>query len=93
MHPEYPCGHCVIIWALTTVLAAEGPPPAGGIAVTSEALPGAVRYLPTYTALADEITLSRIYAGAHFRSSTEVGAELGRRVAQYAINGFLKPLQ
>jgi hypothetical protein len=92
MHPEYPCGHCVIIAALTTVLASEGPPPIGGIAVTSDALPGAVRYVASYATLVDEISLSRIYAGAHFRSSTEVGAALGRRVAEYAIQGFLKPL-
>jgi hypothetical protein len=92
MHPEYPCGHCVIISALTTVLAAEGPPPIGGITVTSDALPGAVRYVASYATLADEISLSRIYAGAHFRSSTEAGAALGRRVAEYAIQGFLRPL-
>jgi hypothetical protein len=92
MHPEYPCGHCVIISALTTVLAAEGPPPVGGIAVTSDVLPGAVRYVATYATLADEISESRIYAGAHFRTSIEVGAALGRRVAEYAMQGYLKPL-
>jgi hypothetical protein len=47
----------------------------------------------SYATLVDEISLSRIYAGAHFRSSTEVGAALGRRVAEYAIQGFPKPLQ
>jgi len=84
--------HCVVIAALTTVLAAEGAPPAGGIAVTSEVLPGAVRYVPSYEALMEKISLSRIYAGAHFRSSTEAGKALGRRVAGYALEGFLKPL-
>src|SRR6266404_9102737 len=45
MHPEYPCGHCMVISALTTVLASEGcPPPPGGIAVMSDAMPGVVRY-------------------------------------------------
>jgi PAP2 superfamily len=92
MHPEYPCGHCVIIAALTAVLGAEGPPPAGGIAVTSDVLPGAVRYVASYATLTEEISLSRIYAGAHFRSSIEAGAALGHRVAEYAIQGFLKPL-
>jgi PAP2 superfamily len=92
MHPEYPCGHCVIISALVTVLAAEGAPPSGGIAVTSDALPGAVRYVASYGTLMDEISLSRIYAGAHFRSSTEAGKALGRRVAEYELREFLKPL-
>jgi hypothetical protein len=46
----------------------------------------------SYSTLADEISLSRIYAGAHFRSSIEVGADLGRRVAEFAVQGFLKPV-
>jgi hypothetical protein len=92
MHPEYPCGHCVLISALVTVLAAEGPPPSGGIAVMSDALPGAVRYVASYATLAEEISLSRIYAGAHFRTSTEAGVALGRRVAEYELKEFLRPV-
>jgi hypothetical protein len=92
MHPEYPCGHCVVIWSLMTVLAAEGPPPGHRIAVTSDAMPGVVHYVDSYAQLGREISLSRIYAGAHFRSSTEAGAELGSRVAEFAVQGFLKPL-
>jgi PAP2 superfamily protein len=93
MHPEYPCGHCVVSSALATVLAAEGPPPAGGITVTSDALPGAVRHVESYATLANEISLSRIYAGAHFRTSIEEGEALGHRVAEYAMQGYLKPLR
>jgi hypothetical protein len=92
MHPEYPCGHCVVISALTTVLAAEGPPPPGGIAVMSDAMPGVVRYVESWPKLAEEVSLSRIYAGAHFRHSMEVGAALGKRVAEYELQGFLKPM-
>ena len=92
MHPEYPCGHCVVISALTTVLAAEGPPPPGGIAVTSDAMSGVVRYVASWQTLAEEVSLSRLYAGAHFRHSMEVGAALGKRVAEYELQGFLKPL-
>jgi hypothetical protein len=92
MHPEYPCGHCVVISALTTVLAAEGPPPPGGIAVMSDAMPGVVRYVESWSKLAEEVSLSRIYAGAHFRHSMEVGADLGKRVAEYELQGFLRPV-
>ena len=92
MHPEYPCGHCVVIWSLITVLAADGPPPGRRIAVTSDAMPGVVRYVDSYAQLGQEISLSRIYAGAHFRSSTEAGAELGRQVAAFAVREFLKPI-
>jgi PAP2 superfamily protein len=92
MHPEYPCGHCVVISALATVLATEGPPPPGGIAVMSDAMPGVVRYVESWPKLAEEVSLSRIYAGAHFRHSMEVGADLGKRVAEYELQGFLKTL-
>jgi hypothetical protein len=82
----------VVISALTTVLAAEGPPPPGGIAVMSDAMPGVVRYVESWPKLAEEVSLSRIYAGAHFRHSMEVGAALGKRVAEYELQGFLKPM-
>ncbi len=92
MHPEYPCGHCVAIAALTTVLAAEAPAPTGGIAVTSDAMPGVVRYVASWSTLSEEISVSRIYAGAHFRNSVEVGQALGNRVAAFALRGFLVPV-
>jgi len=36
----------------------------------------------------EEVSLSRIYAGAHFRHSMEVGADLGKRVAEYELQGL-----
>ncbi len=93
MHPEYPCGHCVAIRSLVTVLEADARVPAGGLAVTSDVMPGVVHRVASYSALADEISLSRIYAGAHFRSSTEMAQTLGRQVADYALRSFLQPLR
>lgn len=92
MHPEYPCGHCVAISALTTVLAAEASAPAGAIAVTSDAMPGVVRYVASWSTLAEEISVSRIYAGAHFRNSVDTGNALGKQVAEFALRGFLVPV-
>ena len=82
-----------MITALTTILSAEGPPPTGGIEITSDAFPGVVHTVPSFEVLADEISISRIYAGAHFRSSVEAGAALGRSVANFGLRGFLKPLK
>jgi PAP2 superfamily protein len=92
VQPEYPCGHCNMIAALTTVLSAEGPPPSGGIEITSDAFPGVVHTVASYAALVEQISMSRIYAGAHFRSSVEAGVDLGRNVANFGLQGFLKPL-
>ncbi len=93
VQPEYPCGHCNMITALTTVLSSEGPPPTGGIEITSDAFPGVVHTVASFEVLADEISMSRIYAGAHFRASVEAGVTLGRSVANFGLRGFLKPLQ
>ena len=92
MHPEYPCGHCVDSTATAVVLQAEGTPPAEGVAVTSDAFPNATAYVPSYEALAEQISISRIYAGAHFRSSVEAGRKLGRDVAEYALKNYLTPV-
>jgi hypothetical protein len=58
----------------------------------SDAMLGVVRYAESWPKLAEEVSLSRIYAGAHFRHSMEVGADLARRVAEYELQGFLKPV-
>jgi hypothetical protein len=90
-HPEYPCAHCAHAMGLAVLLEAEGPPPAEGIAVTSYGFPNAVLYLPSYRALVEQMAESRIFAGAHFRSSVNAGETLGRQVAEYALKNYLKP--
>jgi hypothetical protein len=92
LHPEYPCGHCVDSMATAMVLQADGPVPTEGIAIRSEAVPNAVVYVSSYEALAEQISTSRIHAGAHFRSSVEAGKKLGRDVAEYALSTFLTPV-
>lgn len=92
MHPEYPCGHCVDSMAIAVVLQAEGPPPVEGVEITSDAVPNVAAYASNYVTLAEQISVSRIYAGAHFRSSIEAGEKLGRNVAEYALQNFLTPV-
>ncbi|MEO7411594.1 MAG: vanadium-dependent haloperoxidase, partial [Sphingomicrobium sp.] len=38
--PEYPCGHCTVAAVFSTILAAEGRPPPGGLHFTTERMPG-----------------------------------------------------
>jgi hypothetical protein len=78
--------------ATAMVLQADGPVPTEGIAVRSDAVPNAVVYVSSYEALAEQISISRIHAGAHFRSSIEAGKQLGRDVAEYALGAFLTPV-
>jgi len=59
--------------------------------VTSEALPGVVRSFTSLSAAAEEATLSRIFAGQHFRFDETNGQRLGRDVADFVLDNFLTP--
>lgn len=82
--PSYPGAHSTISAAGATVLAAVF----GNrdrIQVTSSALPGTVRTFNSYSDVATEAGLSRIFAGQHFRFDHVEGLELGHDVAQFVL--------
>jgi hypothetical protein len=60
--------------------------------VTSEVLPGADRSFTSFSAAAEEATLSRIFAGVHFRSDLTTGQRLGREVADFVVESFFTPV-
>lgn len=90
--PEYPCGHCMFANVTATILAAEGPPPAGGYAFTSERMPAVRITVPDMATYAREVSYSRILAGVHFRITNDVSDDLGRRIAEHAMSKFAPPL-
>jgi hypothetical protein len=59
--------------------------------VTSETLPGTVRSFTSFSAAADEASMSRIFAGQHFRFDETAGEHLGREVAAFVVDRFLVP--
>ena len=38
-----------------------------------------------------EVAVARIYDGVHYRNSTEVGSEMGRKIGELAVTSFPKP--
>jgi hypothetical protein len=52
-------------------------------------LPGVVRSFDSFADVEKEATLSRIYAGQHFRSDENTGENLGRAVADFVVDNFL----
>jgi len=91
MHPEYPCAHCISQAAVAGVLEHFFGNAIAPVKLTSMTAPGVTR---TYTKLSDyvsEVINARIYDGVHYRSSGEVGAEMGRRIAQYTVRNHLLP--
>ncbi|HKP69696.1 MAG TPA: vanadium-dependent haloperoxidase, partial [Pyrinomonadaceae bacterium] len=90
MHPEYPCAHCIVSGAIGTVLEADIG--SGGGAVLSTTSPTANGAKRTWAKLDDfmqEVANGRIYDGVHFRTSTEVGTDMGRKIGKVAAAKYL----
>ena len=62
-------------------------------AVTSEVLPGVERSFDDFAAAAEEASLSRVFAGVHFRTDEAAGERLGGAVADFVVDHFLRPLE
>ena len=89
MHPEYPCAHCVLSGSIGAVLEAElGTAPAPRLSAKSPTAGDAMREWTTVAAFMDEVRMARIYDGVHYRNSTVVGNELGRKVGALAAEKF-----
>lgn len=84
MHPEYPCAHCIVSSAVATVLQHVVGDEAGEIALTSPTAPGVTRKWTRLQDYSDEVSRARIYAGFHYRFSTEAGKEMGRKIGELA---------
>ena len=91
--PAYPGAHAVISEAGASVLIAFFGENHFDFTVTSEVLAGVDRSFKSFSAAGEEATLSRIFAGVHFRSDLTTGQTLGREVADFVVDNFLTPAQ
>ena len=86
MHPEYPCAHCTLAGALGAVLQAEiGTGPTPPLRTSSVTAAGATRSWTSIDAFVAEVASARIYDGVHYRSSTEVGTDLGKKIGALVV--------
>jgi hypothetical protein len=92
MHPEYPCAHCITSSAvgavLTNVLGGQIPE----FSLTSTALPGVTRKWKSIEAYNEEVASARIYAGFHYRFSTTVGRDMGRKIGDLVAKTQLRAM-
>jgi hypothetical protein len=94
MHPEYPCAHCIINSAVAAVVkVVVGADEIPEVALTSPFVPGVTHRFTNLRAYTDEIAGARIYAGFHYRFSTVVGTEMGRKIGEYVAKAVLQPAQ
>lgn len=85
MHPEYPSGHAILAGVVGAVVKADVGRSAMPVLTTaSPSAKGATRRWNTVEEFVQEVSDSRIYAGIHYRSATETGAAMGRRIGELA---------
>ena len=92
MHPEYPSAHSTLASSMAVVIDAER---AGAalpvLATSSPTAKGAVRRWTRLDEFAREVADARVHAGIHYRSATDTGEALGKRVGEVAVARLLRP--
>ena len=94
LHPEYPCAHCIVAGTAGTVMQAFFG--TGTLPEFSLSTPTAPGVTHRWTKLDDYIaepSNARVWSGIHYRFSTVVGAQMGRKIADYTVQNYLKPLK
>jgi hypothetical protein len=87
-HPEYPSGHTSNSSAMAKVLTdAFEDNPGVPIVVTQS---GITCRWNTFSEAVQEVIDARVYSGIHFRNSDDVGARMGRQVAQFVSRHALR---
>ena len=92
MHPEYPCAHCISQGSAASVLEAFFGDAVPTFTMTSTTAPGVMRKFSKLSDYVTEVVNARVYDGVHYRTSGEVGAAMGKKNGQYAVQNYLKPL-
>ena len=93
MHPEYPCAHCILAASMASVLEAViGTPEIPEVAITSPTAPGVTHRSTNLRAFVTEVSEARIWAGFHYRFSTRVGEDMGRKIGEYVVKNFMQPV-
>jgi hypothetical protein len=93
MHPEYPCAHCITSAAISAVLRNIAGDEIGEFSLTSPTAPGVTRKWSRLQDYSDEVANARIYAGFHYRFSTEVGKDMGRKIGELTVATQLRGLE
>jgi membrane-associated phospholipid phosphatase len=91
--PEYVSGHSTFSGAASTILASVLHSNEVPFSVGSDALPGVMRSYTNLSLAAEEIGMSRIYAGIHFLSADLDGLATGRSIGAYVFQNFLAPIK
>jgi hypothetical protein len=93
MHPEYPCAHCIVAASAGTVMQAFfGTETVPEISLSTPTMPGVTHRWTRIEDYIQEPSNARIWAGIHYRFSTVVGKDMGRKIGAQAVKDYLRPL-
>lgn len=84
LHPEYPSGHGILAGAVAAILQADLGNKPVTFSTTSPTAKGAQRKWTSLSDFTNEVGMSRIYAGIHYRTATEVATSMGRQIGELA---------
>ena len=59
--------------------------------MTSSTAPGVTHRWTNLRSYADEVAQARIWAGFHYRFSTVVGQDMGRKIGQHVVRSVMQP--
>jgi hypothetical protein len=93
MHPEYPCAHCIVAASVAAAMQAVAGEQLGEITLTSPTASGIARKWTRLQDYRDEVSNARIWAGFHYRFSTEVAKEMGRKIGELTVATQLRGLE
>lgn len=91
MHPEYPCAHCISAGAVAGVLRGLFGDDMPEVTLTSATAPGVSRRLTRLSDYEEEVSNARVWAGFHYRFSTEVARDMGHKIAERTLATQLRP--
>jgi hypothetical protein len=92
-HPDYPSGHCAYAGAATAILQKVFDTDEIENATYTYPPNGVIRHWTSYSALAKEVGNARVWGGIHTRTADDHADRLGRQVAAYAFDNFLRPVR
>jgi hypothetical protein len=61
------------------------------VSMTSSTAPEVMHRWTNLGVFADEVANARIWAGFHYRFSTRVGTDMGRRIGEYVVKNVMQP--
>ena len=90
MHPEYPSQAGMLAAVISAVVARHFSGDSGPLTLVEPASEGKLRRsFPSVAAMAREMNDVRIWGGVHFRSSLDVSAIMGRRIADDLASAYM----